>query len=97
MCTHTPPCPTAQAPDHAFARVMVRQDDIGWSLLCNRVIVFDDTGEILPDGTVLAPDRAGPRTDDRRRLRRRDVRSVSVAKALARSGESRRRVSFVSS
>jgi hypothetical protein len=39
---------------------MVRQDDLGWSLLCNRVIVFDDTGEILPDGTVVAPDRPAP-------------------------------------
>jgi len=31
----------------------------GWSLLCNGVIVFDDTGEILPDGTMIAPHR-GP-------------------------------------
>jgi Family of unknown function (DUF5999) len=27
----------------------------GWSLLCNGVIVFDDMGEILPDGRVIAP------------------------------------------
>ena len=25
----------------------------GWSLLCNGVIVFDDMGEILPDGRVI--------------------------------------------
>jgi uncharacterized protein DUF5999 len=25
--------------------------------LCNGVIVFDDTGEILPDGRVVAPHR----------------------------------------
>ena len=60
MCTHNPPCPPAQAPDHAFARVIARQDDIGWSLLCNKVIVFDDTGEVLPDGTVVEPERRPP-------------------------------------
>jgi hypothetical protein len=33
----------------------------GWSLLCNGVIVFDDTGEILPDGSVIMPHRpCGP-------------------------------------
>jgi len=29
----------------------------GWSLLCNGVIVFDDMGEILPDGRVVPPHR----------------------------------------
>jgi hypothetical protein len=33
----------------------------GWSLLCNGVILFDDTGELLPDGRAIAPRRArGP-------------------------------------
>jgi hypothetical protein len=27
----------------------------GWSLLCNGVIVFDDMGEILPDGRAIPP------------------------------------------
>ena len=27
-------------------------------LLCNGVVVFDDTGEILPDGRTVAPHRA---------------------------------------
>ena len=58
MCTHQPPCPSAQATDHAFARIVARQDSLGWSLLCNKVIVFDDAGEILPSGTVIGPDRA---------------------------------------
>ncbi|NYH41097.1 hypothetical protein HNR22_000824 [Micromonospora jinlongensis] len=31
----------------------------GWSLLCNGVIVFEDTGELLPDGSSIAPHR-GP-------------------------------------
>jgi hypothetical protein len=29
----------------------------GWSLLCNGVVVFEDTGEILPDGRVVPPHR----------------------------------------
>ncbi|ELS57306.1 hypothetical protein STVIR_1747 [Streptomyces viridochromogenes Tue57] len=29
----------------------------GWSLLCNGAIVFDDSGELLPDGSVVAPHR----------------------------------------
>jgi hypothetical protein len=28
------------------------------SLLCNGTVVFDDTGELLPDGRVVAPCRA---------------------------------------
>jgi hypothetical protein len=27
----------------------------GWSLLCNGVVLFDDDGELLPDGRVVAP------------------------------------------
>jgi len=29
----------------------------GWSLLCNGVLVFEDTGELLPDGQIIAPHR----------------------------------------
>jgi hypothetical protein len=31
----------------------------GWSLLCNRVIVFDDGGKLLPDGRAVTPDCPG--------------------------------------
>jgi hypothetical protein len=31
----------------------------GWSLLCNGVVLFDDGGELLPDGRAVTPDRAG--------------------------------------
>ncbi|MCP2312151.1 hypothetical protein FHR36_005317 [Kitasatospora paracochleata] len=31
--------------------------DQGWSLLCNGVLIFEDTGELLPDGRVVAPRR----------------------------------------
>jgi hypothetical protein len=27
----------------------------GWSLLCNGVVLFDDTGELLPGGLALPP------------------------------------------
>jgi hypothetical protein len=29
----------------------------GWSLLCNGVVLFDDMGELLPDGAVIDPHR----------------------------------------
>ena len=57
MCTHQPPCPTAQAPDREAAHTVVSHPEQGWSLLCNGVVLFDDTGELLPDGSVIAPHR----------------------------------------
>lgn len=30
----------------------------GWGLLCNGVVLFEDTGALLPDGTVTEPHRA---------------------------------------
>jgi hypothetical protein len=61
MCTHNPACPSAAAPDHDAARVRTTHPEQGWSLLCNGVVVFEDTGEILPDGSVVAPHRSVPR------------------------------------
>jgi hypothetical protein len=55
MCSHQPSCPPADAPDHDAAHVVVAHPDQGWSKLCNGVILFDDTGELLPDGRVLNP------------------------------------------
>lgn len=59
MCAHRTPCPSADAIDREAARVVASFPEQGWSLLCNGVIVFDDTGELLPDGRVVAP-RRGP-------------------------------------
>ena len=56
-CTHSPTCPGAADADHDAARVISRHPEQGWSLLCNGVVVFDDTGEILPDGRCVAPHR----------------------------------------
>jgi hypothetical protein len=30
-----------------------RHPEQGWSLLCNGVVLFDDDGELLPDGQVV--------------------------------------------
>jgi hypothetical protein len=57
MCQHQPPCPPATCPDHEAARVVARHPEQGWSLLCNGVVLFDDTGELLPDGRVIPPHR----------------------------------------
>lgn len=55
MCTHWPPCPPAAGQDRVAARIVAFHPEQGWNLLCNGVVVFDDTGELLPDGTAVAP------------------------------------------
>jgi Family of unknown function (DUF5999) len=57
MCQHRPACPPSDRPDHDAARTVAFHPEQGWSLLCNGVILFDDTGELLPDGGVVAPHR----------------------------------------
>jgi len=57
MCAHVPPCPGAADTDHDAAKVIAAHPEQGWSLLCNGVVTFDDTGELLPDGGVVAPHR----------------------------------------
>ncbi|MFJ7528057.1 DUF5999 family protein [Streptomyces griseus] len=57
MCAHTPPCPTADAADHQAARVSDAHPEQGWDRLCNGVLLFEDTGALLPDGRIIAPPR----------------------------------------
>jgi hypothetical protein len=57
MCPHTPPCPDAGALDREAARTVVSHPEQGWSLLCNGIVVFEDTGELLPGGGTIAPHR----------------------------------------
>ncbi|MFI8343963.1 DUF5999 family protein [Streptomyces sp. NPDC085639] len=57
MCKHIPKCPTAVSPDREAAQVVAAHPEQGWSLLCNALVVFDDLGELLPDGQVVAPHR----------------------------------------
>jgi hypothetical protein len=59
MCEHQPPCPNADAVDHDAARIVSYHPEQGWSLLCNGVITFEDTGELMPDGRCVQPHR-GP-------------------------------------
>ena len=57
-CPHHPRCPSASASDHAAARVVACHPEQGWSLLCNGVVLFEDTGELLPDGQCIQARRA---------------------------------------
>jgi Family of unknown function (DUF5999) len=61
MCPHKPPCPSSDHAARDAARVVAFHPEQGWSLLCNGVICFDDTGELLPDGRVIPPHRCRPR------------------------------------
>jgi Family of unknown function (DUF5999) len=49
-CSHEPHCPGAYDRDHGAARAVSCHPEQGWSLLCNGVVLFDDTGDIQPDG-----------------------------------------------
>jgi len=57
MCLHQPPCPPADRADRDAAHTVAAHPEQGWSLLCNGVIVFDDTGLLLPDGHLVPPHR----------------------------------------
>jgi hypothetical protein len=57
MCPHTPRCPDPGDPDREAARTIISHPEQGWSLLCNGIVVFEDTGELLPDGFVIEPHR----------------------------------------
>jgi hypothetical protein len=60
MCRHRPTCPAAEALDRDAARIIASHPEQGWSLRCNGVVTFDDTGDLLPDGRVIAPRRPHP-------------------------------------
>jgi Family of unknown function (DUF5999) len=57
MCQHQPPCPPAYARDSEAARVVASHPEQGWSLLCNGIVLFEDTGGLLPDGRTIPPHR----------------------------------------
>jgi uncharacterized protein DUF5999 len=57
LCQHQPCCPPADQPDREAARTVASHPVQGWSLLCNGVVVFDDTGELLPSGESIPPHR----------------------------------------
>lgn len=53
-------CPSYSATDHVAAPIANSHHEQGWIRLANGVIVFDDGGEILPDGRTVAAHRAEP-------------------------------------
>lgn len=57
-CTHSPACPSSDEAHRDAAHVMVSHPEQGWSLLCNGVVLFEDTGELLPDGRCINARRA---------------------------------------
>ncbi|MER5696089.1 DUF5999 family protein [Streptomyces mirabilis] len=75
-CLHPTPCPSADSPDRDAAQTVAGHPEQGWSLLCNGVLLFEDTGELLPDGQIIAPhrptgasgERAVPEARPQRRL-----------------------------
>ncbi|MFD8727690.1 DUF5999 family protein [Streptomyces sp. NPDC059611] len=56
-CRHMPPCPPADAADRDSALLVAHHPEQGWSRLCNGVLLFEDTGELLPDGQIVEPHR----------------------------------------
>ena len=60
MCRHQPTCPTADASDRDAARIVSSHPEQGWNLRCNGVLTFDDTGELPPDGRIIAPRKPHP-------------------------------------
>jgi hypothetical protein len=57
MCAHEPRCPESSANDAEAAMVVASHPEQGWSLLCNGIVLFEDTGELLPDGHAVAARR----------------------------------------
>ena len=58
MCAHRTPCPDAVSEARDLAAVVSSHPEQGWSLLCNGVVLFEDTGELLPDGKCVEARRA---------------------------------------
>jgi hypothetical protein len=83
MCQHQPLCPSADASDREAAHVLASHPEQGWSLLCNGVVIFEDTGTLLPDGRSIPPHQPAHLTATARLPRlRRPARPV-VAGAVA--------------
>ncbi len=58
LCPHTPPCPPADAPDAAAARILAEHlQECGYALLCNGRVLLEH-GELLPMPTWSSPTAA---------------------------------------
>ena len=56
-CRHEPTCPPVDASDRDAAHVVACHPEQGWSLLCNGIVLFEDFGELLPNGTSFGARR----------------------------------------
>jgi anti-sigma regulatory factor (Ser/Thr protein kinase) len=54
-CRHQPSCPSAESSNREAARPLSHHPEQGWSLLCNGVVLFEDTGGLPPDEQSIAP------------------------------------------
>ncbi|MFI9804288.1 DUF5999 family protein [Streptomyces sp. NPDC052301] len=54
MCSHSPSC---AGPGTLVRHPVAARPEQGWTLLCDGSIVFDDSGELHPDGRVVPPCR----------------------------------------
>ncbi|MFJ9020257.1 DUF5999 family protein [Streptomyces sp. NPDC102259] len=57
MCSHQLPSASADARPAHLAHIVAAHPEQGWNLLCDGTIIFDDSGELLPDGRVVDPHR----------------------------------------
>ena len=79
MCQHQPPCPPADAPDRQAAHIVTSHPEQGWSLLCNGVVTFEDTGVLLPDARSIPPHQpAHPKVTARLPRPRRPVTACAA-------------------
>src|SRR5580704_1814500 len=86
MCPHSPPCPDAHALDREAARTLVSHPEQGWSLLCNGVVAFEDTGVLLPGGRSIPPHQpADPTVTARPPRRPRPVTACAAAAGPVRA------------
>lgn len=53
MCHHPHPCPDVTSDARDLAAVIASRPEQGWRLLCNGVVLFDDDGALLPDGSAV--------------------------------------------
>ncbi|MCX5215769.1 DUF5999 family protein [Kitasatospora sp. NBC_00240] len=61
-CTHRPKCPASEEPDAGAAAIIASHPGQGWCV--NGVLLFDDTGAVLPDGHVQPPAGMGARRSE---------------------------------